>query len=142
MPRQFIEEFGLAPLRVVGSRLLYLGWEDRLNASVAYAVEQMSGLRVESGLVDGAKLQSARMRLLEAEGVAVTVQTAANEDALAGLIAGVLEHKQPLASRLVRLHQHYWLRLWLESGTKGTAGNLPRSREDMQDCIFSVGARA
>ena len=53
MPRQFVEEFGVLPLRVAGSRLLYLGWEDRLNASVAYAVEQMSGMKVESGLVDG-----------------------------------------------------------------------------------------
>ena len=142
MPRQFVEEFGVVPLRVAGSRLLYLGWEDRLNASVAYGVEQMSGVKVESGLVNGVDLRAARARLLEAEGVPTAVQTAEDEDALAAKITGVLEQKQPVAARLVRLHQYYWLRLWLESGTKGSVGNLPRSSEDMQDCVYTVGGRA
>jgi hypothetical protein len=142
MPRQFVQEFGVVPLRVAGSRLLYLGWEDRLNASVAYAVEQMAGVKVESGLVNGADLRAARARLLEAEGVPTAVQTAEDEDALAAKITGVLEQKQPVAARLVRLHQYYWLRLWLESGTKGAVGNLPRSSEDMQDCVYVVGGRA
>jgi Type II secretion system (T2SS), protein E, N-terminal domain len=142
MPRQFVEEFGVVPLRVAGSRLLYLGWEDRLNASVAYAVEQMSGVKVESGMVNGADLRVARARLLEAEAVTTVVQTAEDEDALAAKITGVLEQRQPVAARLVRLHQYYWLRLWLESGTKGSVGNLPRSAEDMQDCIYTIGGRA
>ena len=142
MPRQFVQEFGVVPLRMAGSRLLYLGWEDRLNASVAYAVEQMSGVKVESGLVDGADLRAARARLLEAEAVPTVVQAAEDEDALAAKITGVLEQKQPIAARLVRLHQYYWLRLWLESGTKGAVGNLPRSAEDMQDCVYTVGGRA
>jgi hypothetical protein len=142
MPRQFVEEFGVVPLRVAGSRLLYLGWEDRLNASVAYAVEQMSGVKVESGLVDGADLRAARARLLDAAAITTVVQAAEDEDALAAKITGVLEQKQPIAVRLVRLHHYYWLRLWLESGTKGAVGNLPHSTEDMQDCLYTVGGRA
>jgi hypothetical protein len=142
VPRQFVEEFGVVPLRVAGSRLLYLGWEDRLNASVAYAVEQMSGVKVESGLVDGADLRAARAKLLDAEAITTVVQAAEDEDALAAKITGVLEQKQPIAARLVRLHQYYWLRLWLESGTKGAAGNLPHSTEDMLDYIYTVGGRA
>ena len=142
MPRQFVEEFGLVPLRVAGGRMLYLGCEDRLNASVAYAVEQMSGLRVESGLVDGAQLRATRKILLETEGIETLVKSATDQDALAAQITAVLEQKQPVAARLTRLHQYYWLRLWLESGTKGEAGNLPRSAEDMQDCVFTVGDRA
>ncbi len=142
MPREFVEEFGLVPLRVAGGRLLYLGCEDRLNASVAYAVEQMSGLRVESGLVESNQLRAARASLLAVEGIPTTVKAVADQDALAAQITAVLEQRQPLASRLVRLHQFYWLRLWLESGTRGDAGNLPRSREDMHDCIFSIAGRA
>jgi CheY-like chemotaxis protein len=142
MPRQFVEEFGLVPLRVAGGRLLYLGCEDRLNASVAYAVEQMSGLRVESGLVESTQLRGARASLLAIEGIPTTVKAVADQDALAAQITAVLEQRQPLASRLVRLHQFYWLRLWLESGTRGDAGNLPRSHEDMHDCVFTVAGRA
>jgi hypothetical protein len=142
MPKRFVQEFALVPLRVAGSRLLYLGCEDRLNASVAYAVEQMSALRVESGLVEGAELRAARLRLLAADAVPVTLEAAADVDVLAARITAVLENKQPIATRLVRLHQYFWLRLWLENGTAGSAGSLPRSAEDMQDYVFTVGAHA
>jgi hypothetical protein len=142
MPRNFVEEFGLVPLRVAASRLLYLGCEDGLNASVAYAVEQMSGLKVESGLVEGGKLKQARANLLAADGVPVSVHTASDDHGLVESITAELEERQPLAARLVRLHQKYWLRMWLESGTKGSAGSLPRSAEDMRDCIFALGANA
>ena len=142
MPQRFVQEFGLVPLRVAGSRLLYLGCEDRLNASVAYAVEQMSILRVESGLVEGAQLRAARLRLLAADAVPVIAEAAADVDVLAARITAVLENKQPIATRLVRLHQYFWLRLWLENGTAGGEGSLPRSAEDMQDYVFTVGAHA
>ena len=51
MPKRFVQEFGLLPLRVAGSRILYLAFEDGLNAGAALALEQMSELRVESGLI-------------------------------------------------------------------------------------------
>ena len=54
-------------------------------------------------------------------------------------ITAILEQKQPMASRLVRLHQYYWLRMWLESGALGKAGNLPVTSEDVKDHIFTVG---
>jgi hypothetical protein len=142
MPAQFVTEFGLIPLRVAGQRVLYMGSEDGLNASVAYAVEQMSGLKVESGLVDGPSICSARDRLLAEDGVPVTVETVEDEDAMVARVTAALEHRQPVAARLVRVHQYYWLRLWLESGTKGLAGTLPRSAEDMEDYIFTLGGRA
>jgi len=141
MPSQFVAEFGLVPLRVASQRMLYLGCEDRLNASVAYAVEQMSALKVESGLVDSPSICSARNRLLAEESVPVKIETIEDEDTMVALVTAALEHRQPLAARLVRVHQYYWLRMWLESGTKGLAGTLPRSVEDMQDYIFSPGRR-
>ncbi|WP_213803386.1 hypothetical protein [Granulicella sp. dw_53] len=138
MPRRFIEDYGLVPLRVAGSRLLYLGCEDRLNASLAYAVEQMSGLRVQSGLVQDAELKAVRSRLLETEAVPVAMEQVADEDAMAARITARLEQKRPLAACLVRLHQYYWLRMWLESGTRGVFGSIPRSAEDMQDYLFTA----
>ena len=139
MPRQFVEEFGLVPLRVAGGRTLYLGCEDRLNASVAYAVEQMSGLRVESGLVDGAQLRATRKILLETEGVATLVKSATDQDALAAQITAVLEQKQPVAARLTRLHQYYWLRLWLESGTKATPGTCREVQRTCRSVFLRLG---
>ena len=101
----------------------------------------MSGLKVESGLVESAQLRSVRTSLSAAEAIPQTVKVVADQDALAAQITALLEQWQPVASRLVRAHQYYWLRLWLESGTKGEAGLLPRSAEDMMDYIFTMTAR-
>jgi hypothetical protein len=142
MPKLFVERFGLLPLRVAGSRILYLGFADRLDASAAFATEQMTGLKVESGVVEDAQFEAARSRLFAHDGVEIKLEAADNKDAMAARITAILEQKQPIASRLVRLHQYYWLRMWLESGALGKAGSLPATGEDVKDHVFTVGAQA
>jgi hypothetical protein len=139
VPKFFIENFGLLPLRVAGSRILYLGFSDRLDASAAFATEKMTELKVESGVVDGTQFEAARSRLLSCDGVEMKLEGAEDKDAMVARVTAILEQKQPIASRLVRLHQYYWLRLWLESGTLGTAGSLPVASEDVVDHIFTIG---
>jgi len=139
MPHIFIEKFRLLPLRIAGMRILYLGFEDGLDASASLALEQMTELKVESGILSEIQFRAATERLLQCDGVEVKIEAASDTDTLAGKITAILEQKRPLASRLVRLHQYYWLRLWLESGTAGKAGTLPVSREDMSDYVFTVG---
>ncbi len=138
MPKMFIEQFEVMPLRVAGSRILYLGSSNRLDASVAFAVEQMTEMKVESGVVEGALYESARDRLLGCEEIEEKLETVDDKDAMAAKITAILEHKQPIASRLVRLHQYYWLRIWLEKSGLGRAGNLPATGEDIRDYIFAV----
>jgi hypothetical protein len=140
MPKLFVEKFELLPLRVAGSRILYLGFDDRLDATSAFAVEKMTELKVESGLVEGAQFQIARRRVLECRGVEMKLETAADEDVLAARMTAILEQKKPVASRLVRLHQYYWMRIWLENGAAGKVGSLPRTGEDVNDYIFTIGA--
>jgi hypothetical protein len=139
VPRVFVEKFGLLPMRVAGLRILYLGFADRLDASAAFATEQMTELKVESGVVEGAQFEVARNRLLACDGVETKVEAAEDKDAMAARITAVLEQKQPIASRLVRLHQYYWLRMWLESGALGKVGSLPATGEDVRDYVFAVG---
>jgi len=137
LPRLFVEELRLLPLRVAGSRILYLAFNDNLDASAAFAIEQMSGLRVESGLLEDQQFESARGRLLESDFVTVKQRLYLDADALAARIAAVLEDTEPIGSRLVRVHQHYWLRTWLESGAYSGIGNMPASGEDVADFIFT-----
>jgi hypothetical protein len=138
MPATFVEEFGLLPLRVAGMRILYLAFEDRLDASAALAVEQMTGLKVESGILNEIQFRAARSRLLQRHAAETRIESASDADSLAGRITAILEQKQPVASRLVRLHRYYWLRLWLERGTTGKMGVLPVSGEDMRDYVFTI----
>jgi hypothetical protein len=139
MPKRFIAEFGLVPLRVAGSTLLYLAFEERMHEPVALAVEQMSGLKVESGVLPASQLQAARASVLAADGVPVTLKTAGDRDVLVSGIVRAVEQKQPLATRLVRVHQYYWLRMWLQTGAMTGAGNLPPGGEDVEDYLFLMG---
>jgi hypothetical protein len=65
--------------------------------------------------------------------------TVADKDALSARMTAILEQKQPVASRLVRVHQYYWMRIWLERGAVGKTGSLPRTGEDVSDHIFTIG---
>lgn len=138
-PRVLVERLGFLPLRVAGSRMLYVGFEDSLNASAALALEQMTELKVESGLMKTDEYQAARTSLLECEGIELKEESFSETDALAARITAVLEQKQPVASKLVRLHRFYWLRLWLEPGARGRHGMLPQSGEDVLDYVFTMG---
>jgi hypothetical protein len=138
MPKVFVEKLGVLPLRTAGSRILYLGFSEQLDASAAFATEQMTELKVESGVVDAAQFETARGRLLECDGVDLKLETIEDKDALAARITAILEQKRPIGSRLVRLHEDYWLRVWLESGAVGKIGSLPATREDVQDHVFSI----
>jgi len=142
VPRIFVKEFGALPLRVAGHRILYLAFEDRLDASTALAVEQMTELKVESGLMDTSQFREARTTLLQCDAVEANLEAATSTASLAARITAILEQKQPVAARLVRLHQYYWLRTWLENGAMGSDGSLPRTNEDVSDHIFTIWARA
>lgn len=111
LPRLFVDAFGALPLRVAADRILYLGFEDRLDPALALAIETMTGLRVESGVVEESRFRRAHARALEARYPAVELVEAASEAALAGVLTTAIERARPIASRLVRVHDCIWLRM-------------------------------
>jgi hypothetical protein len=139
-PRLLVEQTGMLPLRIAGERTLQLAFAERLDASAALAVERMSGWKVESGLMDPAQWQAARQRLSECRFVEAAFEPIVKIEPLPGRIAAALNRMQPVASRLVRVHEFYWLRMWLESGAMRTHdGGLPWTREDVADRLYAVG---
>jgi hypothetical protein len=140
LPKLFVQELNLLPLRIAASRLLYLAFEDRLDASSAFALQQMTDLKVESGLVEGEALLRARERLLGCEFVPTTQESVRDSEQMIVRIGEVLEERQPIAARLVRVQRYYWLRTWLEAGSQGVAGTVPASTEDVSDTIYRMGS--
>ena len=136
MPKRLIAEFGLVPLRTAGSSLLYLAFEERMNAVLALGVEQMCGLRVESGLLAGRQFEQARNAVLAEDGIPVKLKPVADHDALTAGIVRAVEQAQPIATKLVRVHRYFWLRMWLETGATRGVGNIPFSAEDVEDHLF------
>lgn len=114
LPRFFVEAFGALPLRMAAARLLYMGFEDRLDPVLALAVERMNGIRVESGVVPGREFREAHARMLRQQFPPLEMVEAAGETAAAHVMARAIEQSRPVESRLIRVHDCYWLRMWLE----------------------------
>jgi hypothetical protein len=134
VPRLFVDAFGALPLRMAAGQLLYLGFADRLDPIVALAVERMSGLRVESGLVQESQFGPAHARMLSAKFPAVELMEAISEQALAHALSKFIEEARPVESRLVRVHDCLWLRMW----RRPQSGPMPE-RGLIQDLICSIG---
>jgi hypothetical protein len=135
LPRLFVDAFGALPLRVAAGRLLYLGFEERLDPVLALAIERMTGLRVESGLVAGSLFRQAHARMLRSKFPSVELIEAGSEPAMAQVLTRSIERAQPADSRLVRVHDCLWLRMW----RRPQAGALPEAAS-VEDLICSIGA--
>lgn len=136
LPRFFLDAFGALPLRLAAGRLLYLGFEEHPDPVLALALERMTGLRVEGGLVRESEFRSAHTRMLNANFPAAELMEAASEPATVLAMARSVERARPAESRLVRVHDCLWLRMWRRprNGTVPEPGSV-------QDMICSVGAR-
>ena len=132
VPRFFVDAFGALPMRTAAGRILYLGFEHRLDPVLALGVERMTGLRVECGLVAGSTFRPAHTAMLRAAFPAVELMEASTEAALAQALARIVERARPVDSRLVRVHDCFWLRMWI----RPQIGALPLAVE-VRDVIAS-----
>ena len=138
MPKRFVLEFGVLPLRLAGTSMLYLAFAGSRDAVAALALEQMSGITVEHGLLASSDFELARASILTADAVPARMMKATHADAIVDAVVKVLVQKQPVACRLVRVHQYYWLRVWLEAGAVRGVGTLPAGTGDVEDYLFEA----
>jgi hypothetical protein len=134
VPRLFVDAFGALPLRLAAGKLLYLGFEERLDPVLALAVEQMTGLRVESGLVSESEFRPAHQRMLSATFPPTELLETSSEPVLVRALTRILERSRPVESRLVGVHDCLWLRMWNKAYT-----GVPIDAGSVQDVIATVG---
>lgn len=139
MPKRFVVEFGLVPIRSVASTILYVAFQERLRAAAALGLEHICRLRVENGLLTSTQLDSARMKLLASDSVPVRIRQVSGRDELTGALVKLLEQNRPVGSRLVRIHQYYWMRMWMEETAMPRTRALQATIEDTEDHLFMVG---
>jgi hypothetical protein len=135
VPRLFLDAFAALPLRLAAGKVLYLGFADRLDLVLAHALERMTGLRVECGLVRESLFRPAHERMLAARFPSLELMEAASAPVAAQAFSRAVERFRPAASRLVRVHNFLWLRLWRRAAA-GSSGAHP----GIQDLICTVGA--
>jgi hypothetical protein len=133
LPRLFLETFGFLPVRLSAAGILYIAFEDRMDHSLTLAIERMTSLRVEAGLVNGSEFRSARNSVLTARFPRVRLVEAASMEAAVDALTAIVEKSRPLQVRVVRVHDFYWFRLWKQSGHSLLAGQsaFPEGVEDV-----------
>ena len=84
-------------------------------------MERITGLRVESGLVQESLFRPGARAHARGTFPAVELIEAATEPALAMALAKAVERTRPVEARLARVHDCLWLRMWL----RPQSGPLP-----------------
>lgn len=112
IPRLLLDTYGMVPLRNGSSRVAYLAFEDRLDSSVALAVERMNGIHIEPGVVTASQFLRAQERIMRAPFPKAQLVEAKSSTLVAREIAAVIERLRPHQARLVRMHRYFWLRVW------------------------------
>jgi hypothetical protein len=140
VPREVIERTALVPLRVSHRGLLRLAFADRPNPAAAFALQRISGIEVESGLLSHADWKSACQSVLRHEPVRCSLEHLPDRETLSRRIASDLAGMAPRASRLVRIHNLFWLRMWLEDAARSSSHlrTVPAPREDVLDRIYTL----
>jgi hypothetical protein len=133
VPRLFAESFNAVPLRLAAGKVLYIGYEERPDPILALALERMTGLRVESGIVPGTLFARAQARYLDASFAPAEFLEAISEQAMVRVLTRVIERARPVQARLIRVHDWLWLRMW----RRRQAGPVP-DRETVQDVIGTL----
>lgn len=123
LPRLFIDALSVLPVRVAAGGVVYLGFEQRLDSVLALALERMIGLQVESGIVPSSVFRPALAEILAGKFAPVHLVEAISPLAAAHLMAKVVERTQPFESRLVRVHDFLWMRLFFSHPASGVPGS-------------------
>lgn len=135
IPRLLPESFGFVPLRLNPSGTLYLAFEDRIDHSLALALERLTRLRVESGLLSGSEFRLAQKRMQQSRFPRARMIEAGGLDLLAEAFTRHIEDEKPAEARLVRMRDLFWLRLW-QSPEAAVAGAITGG--GVQDVIGSI----
>lgn len=134
-PRLFVDANNLLPLRVAAGQVLYLEFEEALDPVVAFGIARMTGLRVESGVISGTAFIAEHKRMLQARFPAIELVEAVSVSTAAHALTRAVERARPVASKLVRIHDCLWLRMWR---------HLPAEPFTDVDCVHdlvcSIGA--
>jgi hypothetical protein len=136
VPRVFVDAFGVLPLQVAASTVLYVAFEDRIDRCLSFGLERMTGLRVEAGVADSSEFGRAHSRMLGVRFPAARLVEAASPAVLVRALSGIIEAAKPAEARLVRVHDYFWLRMRRSPGT-GRQSAVPAA-DEVEDVLCSL----
>jgi hypothetical protein len=135
LPRFLAEAFGALPVQTRAGRLLYMAFSGRVDRSLSYAVSRMTGLRVAAGIALDSAFRMASEEYSAAAAPPAQYLEAANSWVLVRAMARRIEAARAAQSRLVRVHDIFWLRIWRQTPT---GPGLP-APDTVEDLLATVG---
>ncbi|HEX3437214.1 MAG TPA: hypothetical protein VHT24_10650 [Pseudacidobacterium sp.] len=136
LPRLLADSYGALPLRLAGRHLLYIAFENRIDPCVTFALERISGLKVEACLVRDSEFRRSHAELLRASFPKTRLLEASSLRGVALAMTAMIEERKPVKARLVRMHNYFWLRLWCNSAVEEAINPLP-AVDEVEDMICS-----
>lgn len=138
LPHFLADAFAALPVRTPGRGILYLAFSGRVDRSLSYALGRMTGLRVAAGIAPDSEFRLARESYSAAAAPPARYLEAASSWALVRTLARRIEEARAAESRLVRVHDVFWLRMWRRPLT---GQGLP-APDTVEDLLATVGTAA
>src|SRR5262249_34484580 len=137
LPRLLVDHFGAVPLRLAGRSLLYVAFEDKIDRCLILAIERMLGLKVEAGVLRDSEFRRVRQEALKASFPKTRLLEATSMRGLVHAVATMLEERRAFHSRIVRIHNYFWLRIRRHSVATDDKKVLPTG-ENVEDMVCAL----
>lgn len=134
-PAALLERTGMVPVRQLEDGRIGVAFETDPDQQAVFALKRIHGRPVETGIARTGQIAEARRALLRADGVPATEVECESPHHLARELVRLLQRAQPVESRWARVHNLFWMRLWLEPAA--LAGG-PTQREDVVDHVIHL----
>jgi hypothetical protein len=110
IPREILESYRILPLPARGRNALFLAFESAVDTVSSYAIQHITGMRTEAGVTGEEEFGRTWARSLELQNRASATVAVTGSEEICNAAASVLRGPEIADARLIRLHQHLWLR--------------------------------
>jgi len=129
----------MLPLRIRHNRRLGVAFGHAMDSQAIFALQRIHNVPVDAGIAPVSAWSAAHTLVLHADGVAAEEIDCDSIAEMERVAARTIQRLQPVESRWARVHDIYWLRLWLEPAA--LLGG-PTQIEDVIDFVYRVPSRS
>jgi hypothetical protein len=123
IPAFLCRRYGLALLRQAPAGDFYLAGRYCAEHAASRAVEHMLGVPVQAAFLEDGAWNAAESHGSE------SAELYAGRDGIVASAAELIERSRPVNARLVRVHDHLWLRMWIRRRERAT---------HLEDAVFPL----
>lgn len=134
-PNVVLRATGMLPLRLQSDGTLSVAFVDAPDASAVFALRRIHNCAVDAGIAGVRDFVAATNQLMMQQTVSVEEHLCADEAEVIRILTRTIQRLAPVQARWVRLHDMFWIRMWLEpAALAGGFGQI----EDVKDVVVHL----